>query len=123
MTMTAELPEVDVEVLQLLFGDNAEVGYTAAASNNKVRFEVNNLEDKIEPLKGDVIATGEARNAPDGERRTHYLVRIAGQLASFRICTAAPETGYAAFATGQLMDDTPENEAHVIRSIEALCDC
>lgn len=122
MTMTAELPAIDVEVLQLLFGDNAQVAHMTP-SGNKVRFEVNNLAEKSEPLKCDVIATGEARNAPDGERRTHYLVRIAGQLASFRICSADPESGYQAFATGQIMDDTPENEQHVMRSISALCDC
>lgn len=122
MTMTAELPTVDVEVLQLLFGEDHQVE-SVDNSTSKVRFTVNNLSETSQPLDGDIIATGEARNARHGERRTHYLVRIAGQLASFRICSADPESGYQAFATGQIMDDTPENEAHVIRSIEALCDC
>lgn len=119
--MSVDLASVDQEILQHLFGSDVTVSY-AESVGSKTRFEVNKLDLDVQPLQGDLLATGEAHYVKDG-RRTHYLIRIGGQLANFRICTAAPDSGYAAFATGHIMEDTSENEAHVKRSISTLCDC
>lgn len=60
--------------------------------------EVNGLPENTEPQNCEILGKGSEKMLSfPNDRRDYYLVKCGDELAFFRICTAAPGSGYAEF--------------------------
>lgn len=81
-------------------------------------FEVNGLEAETTPQNCEVIMRGDhARYRNRGDYQTHYLVKVGGRYAHFRVCKAMEGSGYDAYATGHFLADDGSELEHAVESV------
>lgn len=76
--------------------------------------EINNLKKDDKPQKGEILFEGKGRD------RNWFLVVHKGLLAQIRVCEAAKDSGYDAFAVLDITEDDPEDRKHRLRAVKSL---
>ena len=90
-------------------------------------FEIDGLNKGSTPQNCEVLASGQERGLARNERREHFLVRAGATVFFFRVCSAAPESGYDEFVAGRGYAHAsdagaPERlEAYARDAIQTLC--
>ena len=81
-------------------------------------FEVNGLSAETTPQNCEVIDMGDDRTYRErGDYQTHYVVKIGGRHAHFRVCKAMEGSGYDAYATGYFLSDDGSELESAIESV------